>query len=53
MGKLETFREREIREGDPLSWHPINQKMAKALQDRRERGNSPKVERADERRFRK
>ena len=47
MGKaLETFRREQLRPGDPLDWHPVNQKMAKDIQDRRRRGNSPKVERA-------
>ena len=51
MGELETFRREKIREGDPLSWHPMNQKMAKDLQDRQKRGESPRVDRANKRKF--
>lgn len=48
-GALETFRKTQLGKADPLNWHPLNQRMAKDLRNRRERGESPKIERANDR----
>jgi len=52
MGRLEIFKRGEFGKGDPLSWHPMNQKLAKNLQERRGKGEeSSKVERAARKRL--
>ena len=49
---LEIFRREELREGDPLFWHPMNQAMASGIRDRRRRGYDRKAENAEKRRLR-